>query len=69
MLKPRRSLVLKEATGLLFVADQFRVRVSEALTKGASPLIQDPKALHSYIRRMEDHLDQVKTLIQYKRPL
>lgn len=66
MLKPQRSLVLKEATGLLSAADQLRTQVGLAPTTGVTPMISDPKLLHSFITRMEDHLVQLKVLLQHR---
>lgn len=66
MRKPQRSLVLREAVKLLAIAEQLRIQVGGAASKGVTPMIDNPKALHSYIQRIDDHLDQIKTLVQYR---
>lgn len=65
-LKPQRSLVLREVVGLLEGAETLRQKVTASATKGITPMIDNPKALHRHITKIEDHLAQIKTLTQHR---
>lgn len=65
-----RALLLKEADGALEQAGALRrsVAASELSHRpgsGTSPMIETAQ-LHGSIRRLQDHLDQLKTLTNFR---
>lgn len=67
MLKPSRALVLKEVVDLGTDVRMLHARVAAVKTAGVGkrPLIDNPKELHAYMRLVQDHLDQLYTLLQF----
>ena len=66
-LKPQRSLVRKETIDLLEAAGDLDRAVAAAKTTASSPaMIENPKALHVHMRRLEDRLTQLRVLLNYR---